>query len=79
VPLIETILIVAALVSLWPLILGYQWASTIWYKFGLLTVVLAAMVWVTLRRLGRIRSAAAEAKRKHEAAQRSGRPPGTAC
>jgi hypothetical protein len=72
---IEAILIVVALLSLWPVILGYGWAVSPGYKFGYLLVVLVAMAWVAQRRLARIRSAAAEAKRKKEQAERSGRPP----
>ena len=71
----EAVLIIVALLSLWPVILGYEWAGAAWYKFGWLVLVLAAMAWVTHRRLARIRSAAAEAKRKRELAERSGRPP----
>jgi ABC-type transport system involved in Fe-S cluster assembly fused permease/ATPase subunit len=73
--IIETIVIMAALVSLWPLILGYEWAGAGWYRSGALVVVLLALVWVTARRLSRIRSAAEEAKRKRDEAERSGRPP----
>lgn len=72
---LETLVIIVALCSLWPIILGYQWAQAAWYKLGLLAVVLAAMVWVTSRRISRIRAAAAEARRKRDEAERSGRPP----
>jgi hypothetical protein len=68
---IETVLIVVALVSLWPLLFGFNAA---WYWVWL-TAVLAAMVWVTVRRLRRIREAAEEAKRKRDEMAKSGRPP----
>lgn len=72
---IEAIVILIALASLWPLIVGYQWAATEWYKFGYLSVILVVMIWVTRRRMARIRAAAGEAKRKRDAAEKSGRPP----
>jgi fatty acid desaturase len=68
---IETVLIVVALVSLWPLLFRFNAA---WYWVWL-TAVLAAMVWVTVRRLRRIREAAEEAKRKRDEMAKSGRPP----
>ena len=73
--MVETIIILVALVSLWPLVIGYEWAGAAWYKFGWLLLVLAAMAWVTTRRMSRIRSAAEEAKRKRDEAARGGRPP----
>lgn len=63
---IESILILVALASLWPYIVGYR---ETWYTVWLLAVV-GLMVWVTTRRLARIRSAADEAKEKHDEAQR---------
>lgn len=72
---IEAIVILTALASLWPLIVGYAWAATEWYKLGYLGVILIAMIWVTRRRMARIRAAADEAKRKRDAAEKSGRPP----
>ena len=74
-PIIEAVIIVIAVLSLWPLILGYEWAGSPWYKFGYLAVVLIAMVWVTVRRMARIRSAADEAKRKRDETEKRGRPP----
>jgi hypothetical protein len=67
----ESILIVIALLSLWPVLLGYR---AIWYRAWLVGV-LAFMVWVAIRRLERVREAAREAKRKRDEAERSGRPP----
>lgn len=72
---IETIVIVVGLASLWPIILGWGWAETAWYRLAWLPLVLAGLVWVTVRRLGRIRAAAEEAKQKRDAAERSSRPP----
>jgi predicted membrane metal-binding protein len=51
--IIEWILIFLALLSLWPWILGYR---APWYR-GLLIVALAAMVWVAVRRITRVRRA----------------------
>ncbi|UCC67479.1 MAG: hypothetical protein JSV79_10155 [Armatimonadota bacterium] len=67
----ESILIVVALASLWPLLAGYR---PPWYTLWLL-LMLAAMAWVAVRRLRRVRAAAEEAKRKRDEAERSGRPP----
>jgi hypothetical protein len=72
---LETIVIVVALASFWPLIIGYPWAAQAWYKFGCLGLVLLAMAWVTVQRVRRIRAAAEEAKRRRDEAARSGRPP----
>jgi len=74
---VETMVIVVALLSFWPLIIGYPWAAQAWYKFGCLGLVLLAMTWVTVRRLRRIRAASEEAKRKRDEAARGGRPPWT--
>jgi len=70
---LETVLIVVALVSLWPLLIRYQDRAP-WYR-GWLIVVLAMMVWVAVRRLGRTRAAAEEAKRKRDEMERTHRPP----
>jgi uncharacterized membrane protein len=70
-PLIESIIILVAVFSLMPLLLGFEQP---WYH-AWLAVVLAAMVWVTVRRLSRTRQAAEEAKRRRDEAERSGRPP----
>jgi hypothetical protein len=67
----ESVLIVVALISLWPLLAGYR---PPWYRIWLL-LMLAAMAWVAVRRLRRVRAAAEEAKRKRDEAERSGRPP----
>ncbi|MBN1459699.1 MAG: hypothetical protein JXA57_09175 [Armatimonadetes bacterium] len=69
---LETVLILVALVSLWPLLIEYR---ALWYR-GWLIVVLAMMVWVAIRRLGRTRAAAEEAKRKRDEMEKmQGRPP----
>jgi len=68
---IESVLIVLALASLWPLLVNFH---HILYSLWLL-VMLGAMAWVAVRRLKRIRAAADEAKRKRDEAERSGRPP----
>ena len=73
--IIETVVILVALLSIWPLIIGYEWAGSPWYRFGCMAVVLIGMVWVTARRMTRIRGAADEAKRKRDESARSGRPP----
>lgn len=69
--LIEAGLIVLALVSLWPVLLGYR---ALWYS-AWLGVMLAVMIWVAVRQLRRIRAAINEAKRKRDEAEKSGRPP----
>ena len=68
---IESALIVVELLSLWPVVLGYR---ALWYSLWLVGVV-GFMVWVAVRRFGRIRAAAKEAERKRDEAERSGRPP----
>ena len=68
---IETALILVALGSLWPLIVGY---NSWWYR-GWLVVVLGLMVWVAARRLGRIRAASDEAKRVRDEMEKGRRPP----
>ena len=67
----ESVLIVVALTSLWPLLAGYHEP---WYRIWLI-LMLAAMAWIAVRRLRRVRAAAEEAKRKRDEAERSGRPP----
>jgi hypothetical protein len=69
--IIEAVLIVVALVSLWPVLWGYH---ALWYR-AWLVVVLGYMVWVTVRRMGRTKAAAEEAKRKRDEMERGGRPP----
>ena len=69
--IIEAVLIVVALVSLWPVLLGYHAG---WYR-AWLVVVLGFMVWMTIRRMGRTKAAAEEAKRKRDEMERGGRPP----
>jgi hypothetical protein len=69
--IIESALIVVALVSLWPMLAGHRSVSySVW-----LLICLALMGWVAVRRLRRIREAAEEAKRRRDEAERSGRPP----
>ena len=71
---LETVLILVALVSLWPLLIDYQ-ARAPWYR-GWLILILGMMVWVAARRLGRTRAAAEEAKRKRDEMEKTqGRPP----
>ena len=70
--ILESVLIIVALASLWPLLVGFHHiAYSLW-----LCVMLGAMAWVSVRRLKRVRAAADEAKRKRDDAERSGRPPG---
>jgi hypothetical protein len=71
VEIIESALIVLALVSLWPLLVGHRSTA---YSMWLL-IMLATMVGVAVRKLRRIREAIDEAKRKRDESQRSGRPP----
>ena len=71
VEVLESALIILALASLWPVVLGYR---AVWYELWLVVVV-GAMAWVAVRRVRRIRAAAEEAKRKRDEAERSGRPP----
>ena len=68
---LESVLIVIALGSLWPVILGYH---AVWYRFWIFAV-LGMMGWVALRRLRRIRAAAEEAKRRRDEAKASSKPP----
>jgi len=49
---LEWVLILLALVSLWPYVFGYR---PLWYRV-LLLGVLAVMVWVAVRRWRRLRS-----------------------
>jgi hypothetical protein len=56
---IEIAIILGALFSLWPWIAGFHAA---WYR-GWLVAMLAALVWVTVRRVGRFREAAEAAKK----------------
>jgi membrane protein implicated in regulation of membrane protease activity len=67
----ESVLIVIALLSLWPVVLGYR---GLWYDIWLLAA-LGLMAWVAARRIRRVREAAKESQRKRDEAQRSGRPP----
>ncbi len=60
---LESVLILVALFSLMPLLLGF---SPWWYHVWLV-LVLGGMVWVAVRRLRRTREAAEEAKRKRDA------------
>ena len=69
--LLESALILVALASLWPLLLGHDSA---WYRLWLLAV-LGMMVWVAQRRLRRVRAAAAEAKRRRDETGGPGGPP----
>ena len=68
---IESALILVALVSLWPLM---KPELPGWY-YGWLAVVLGGMVWVAWRRLGRVRAAVEEAKKRRDEAEKSKRPP----
>jgi len=68
---IETVIILVALASLWPLLFDYL---APWYR-GWLVVVLGGMVWVTVRRMRRIRAAAEEARRLRDEMEKSNRPP----
>jgi len=52
--IIEWILILFALLSLWPWMLGY---GDTWWSRALLIAALVAMVWVAVRRINRIRRA----------------------
>jgi hypothetical protein len=49
--IIEWVLILLALVSLWPWVFGYRPG---WYRL-VLVAALAAMIWVARRRIGRVR------------------------
>jgi cytochrome c-type biogenesis protein CcmH/NrfF len=69
---LESVLILVALVSLWPLLTRY---GALWWYRVWLVVVLGLMVWVARRRIARTHAAVEEAKRKREEAQRGRRPP----
>lgn len=69
---LESVLILVALVSLWPRLTPY---GGLWWYWVWLVVVLGLMVWVARRRIARTRSAVDEAKRKRDGAERGGRPP----
>jgi hypothetical protein len=49
--IVEWVLILLAVLALWPLILGYQ---TAWSRL-VMVAALAAMIWVLVRRVGRVR------------------------
>jgi hypothetical protein len=68
---LESALILLAVLSLLPLLQARVPGR---YYFWL-AAVLASMVWVLVRRVHRIRSAAEEAKRKRDEAEKSGLPP----
>lgn len=71
--LLESALILVALFSLVPML----WVSPRPLLYNIwLVIMLAAMVWVSARRVGRTRDAVEEAKRKRDEAARSGRPSG---
>ena len=75
--ILESVLIVIALVSLWPLIWpGPMFVDPkgLWYRVWLV-LMLGAMAWVASRRLARVRAAADEAKRLRDEMERTGRPP----
>ncbi|NIM06278.1 MAG: hypothetical protein GTO55_07840 [Armatimonadetes bacterium] len=69
--LIEWIIIIVGLISIWPIIAGYH---AIWYSIYLFVVMLA-LIWVTRSRLRRIRQAADESRRKQEEIERTGPKP----
>jgi len=69
--IIESALIVVALLSLWPVILGHR---SLLYSLWLISM-LGAMVWLAVRRLRRIRAAADEAKRIRDETEKPQRPP----
>ena len=78
--IVESALIVIALVSLWPLLWRYysewEWAR-VWlmlYRVWLV-LMLGVMVWVASRRLARIRAGADHAKRMRNEMEMGGRPP----
>ena len=67
----ESVLIVLALASLWLFVIEQRslWHNLVWL------LMLAAMAWVAVRRLRRIRAATDEAKRIRDEAERGARPP----
>ncbi len=69
--IVESVLILIALVSLWPMMWDYK---PMWYRVWLV-VMLLAMGWVAQRRLARVRAASDEAKRMRDEMERGGRPP----
>jgi len=69
--IIESVLIVVALVSLWPMLWDYR---PMWYRVWLV-LMLGAMAWVAQRRLARVRAAADEEKRLRDEMEKGGRPP----
>lgn len=79
--IIESALVVIALVSLWPLLWRYYRPEWEWDRVWLalyrvwLVLMLGAMAWVASRRMARIRAAADEAKRIRDEMERGGRPP----
>ena len=60
--LVESLLVLVALFSLLPMMWGYR---SPWYQ-GWLAVVLVVMAWVAVRRLGRMRAAMEEQRRKRD-------------
>jgi membrane protein required for beta-lactamase induction len=68
--LLESLLILVALFSLLPLLVGFK---PLWYQLWL-GVVLVMMIWVSARRLRRTREAVAEARRKRDREERGAGP-----
>ena len=68
---IESVLILVALFSLMPLLWEY---SPMWYR-AWLALMLVGMVWVSVRRLRRMREAFEEQRRKRDGGP-GPRPPG---
>ncbi len=60
--LVEWLIIFLALISLWPVVTGYQ---ATWYRIYLLAIMLA-LLWVTRNRILRTRDAAKGAQKKHD-------------
>lgn len=58
--IVETVVIFAALLALWPKVLGFD---ALWYDYGVLTAALLAMVGVLAIRLRRMNAAFREARR----------------
>lgn len=69
--LVESLLILVAVFSLLPLLVGFR---PLWYQLWL-AAVLGAMIWVAARRLRRTREAVEEAKRKRDREERGCGPP----
>jgi hypothetical protein len=73
VELVEQVVLILAIASLWPYVFGYR---EDWYKWGVLVPVLAAMVVIFVRKLRRMNEAMAAAREELARTDAAGPPRG---